>query len=153
LPARASTFSESERALPLGGDYGRRRSRNSHHPFCHPSQRLVFGIERLECRTPLVVPPLVDPAVNRPLQAVNLRFPEGSLVTCHRPRSRSFMRISSECRAVSESWVITWATLGSRCRQSLQNDAEEVLNSHIDCHPVVQFDLPSEFGSWPSQWA
>ena len=33
------------------------------------------------------------------------------------------------------------ATLGSRCRQSLQNSAGEVLNARVDCHPVAQFRI------------
>ena len=31
------------------------------HPLSHPPQRLVFGMEGFECRTPLVVPPLIEP--------------------------------------------------------------------------------------------
>jgi hypothetical protein len=37
------------------------------------------------------------------------------------------------------SWVVTWATLGSGLRQSLQDSAEKVLNACVDCHPIVQF--------------
>jgi hypothetical protein len=34
-----------------------------------------------------------------------------------------------------------WATFGSRCRQSLQDGAGEVLNARVDCHPIVQFRI------------
>jgi hypothetical protein len=51
-------------------------SRNSHHPFGHPPQRLVFGIEGLECHTPVVVSPL-ELAGHRPLQAVDLCYQSG----------------------------------------------------------------------------
>ena len=44
-----------------------RRRRNSHHPFGFPPQRLVFGVEGFDRRAPLVVPPPVEPAGNRPL--------------------------------------------------------------------------------------
>jgi len=47
---------------------------NSHHPFGHPSQRLVFGIEGFDLRTPLVVTPLVETASRRSLKAVDLGF-------------------------------------------------------------------------------
>ena len=74
--ARASTFSESERVIPPGlTRVG--RSRNCHHPFCHPLERLVFGIEGFERRAPLVVPPPVEPTGHRPLQAVDLNFQSG----------------------------------------------------------------------------
>jgi hypothetical protein len=33
------------------------------------------------------------------------------------------------------------ATLRSRCGQSLQNGAGEVLNARVDGHPVVQFRI------------
>ena len=49
-----------------------RWSRNSHHPFGHPPQQLVSGIKGFECRTPLVISPLVEPEGYRPLQAVDL---------------------------------------------------------------------------------
>jgi len=54
-----------------------RRSRNSHHPFDQIPQRLFFGIEVFDCRTPLVVSSLVEPAGHRPLQAVDLGFQSG----------------------------------------------------------------------------
>jgi len=38
---------------------GSRWNRNSHHPFGHPLQRLVLGIEGFDCRIPLVEPTLV----------------------------------------------------------------------------------------------
>ena len=38
-------------------------------------------------------------------------------------------------------WVVTRATLGSRCCQSLQNGAREFLNACVDCHPVVEFRI------------
>lgn len=61
-----------------------RRSRNPHHPFGHPLQRLVTVIE---CHTALVISPLLEPGGHRPLlRAV-------SLVICH--RSRFFSRILS----------------------------------------------------------
>ena len=47
-----------------------RWSRDSHHPFGHPPQLFVFGIEGLERRAPLVVPPFVELASHRPLKAV-----------------------------------------------------------------------------------
>jgi hypothetical protein len=37
--------------------------------------------------------------------------------------------------------VVTWATFEIKCRQILRDDAEEVLNSCIDCHPIVQFQI------------
>ena len=45
-----------ERFLQVGPE--RRRSKNSHHPFGRPLQRLVFGIEGFECRTTMVAPAL-----------------------------------------------------------------------------------------------
>jgi hypothetical protein len=44
---------------------------------------LVFGIEGFEGSTPLVVPPLVEPAGHRPLQSVDLGFQSG--VPCDLP--------------------------------------------------------------------
>jgi len=51
-----------------------RWNRKSQQPFGHPPQRLVFGIE---CRIPLVVSPLFEPAGHRPLQVVDLGFQRG----------------------------------------------------------------------------
>ena len=76
MSAKASAFSECETAIPSWGVQGSRRSRNSHRPFGNP-QRLVFGIEGFECHNPLFVPPLIQPAGHRPLQAVNLGFQIG----------------------------------------------------------------------------
>ena len=46
-------------------------SRNSHHLFGLPTQRLVFGIDGFECRASMVVLSLLEPAGNRLLQAVD----------------------------------------------------------------------------------
>jgi len=69
-------FSESETAIPPGMTRWR-WIRNSHHPLGHPPQRLVLGIEGFECSTPLIVPPLVESAGHRTLQAVNLGLQSG----------------------------------------------------------------------------
>ena len=51
------------------GEQGGRWSRDSHHPFGYPPQGLVFGIKGFKCRTPLVVPPLIQLVGHRSLQA------------------------------------------------------------------------------------
>jgi len=68
-------------------------------------------------------------------------FRAGSLVICHCLSSRSSGLFHCECRPVWTPWVVTRSTLGSRCRQSLQNGAGEVLIARVDCHPVVQFRI------------
>jgi hypothetical protein len=118
------------------------RSRNSHHPFGHPPQRLVFGIEGFESRTALAVPPLIEPSVHRPMQAGDLGFQSGisgDLSTLLQLVLQAYLiLIVSRYR---RPWVVTRATLGSRCRQNLQNGAGVVLNAHVDCNPVVQFRI------------
>jgi hypothetical protein len=124
------------------GDQGGRRSRNSQHPLSHPPQRLVFGIEGFECRTPLVVPPLIEPASHRPLQAVDLGFQSGvpgDLPPPPQPVLQAYFILNAD--RYRRPRVVTWATLGSRCRQSLQDGAGEVLNACGDCHPIVQFRI------------
>ena len=120
--------------------WGGRWSRNPHHPFGHPSQQLVCRIKGFECRTPLVIHPLVEPAGHQPLLAVDFRFQSrvpGDLPLPLQPVLQVYLILNAI--RYWRLWVITWATLGSRCRQRLQNGTREVLNAHVDCQPIVQF--------------
>jgi len=92
--------------------------------------------------TLLVIPPLVELAGHRPLQAVDLSFQSGvpgDLPPPLQPVLQAYLILNAG--RYRRPWVIARATLGSRCRQSLQNSAGEVLNAHVDCHPVVQFQI------------
>jgi len=114
-----------------------RSSRNSHHTFGHPPQGMVFGIE---CRTPLVVSPLVEQVGHRPLQVVQLGFQSGvpvDLPPPSQPVLQAYLILNAG--RYGRPWVIAPATLRSRCRQSLRSVTGEVLNARVDCHPVVQF--------------
>ena len=71
------------------------RSKNSRRPFGLPTERLVFGIEGLVCRTPLVFSPLVESVGHRPLQAVDLSFQSRVLGDIPLLCSRFFRRFSS----------------------------------------------------------
>jgi hypothetical protein len=88
-------LSESLRERFPRCDQGGSRIRNSHHPFGHSLQRLVFGIEGFECRTPLVVLHSLSLLVIDLCRRLTLAFRAGSLVTCQRLRSWFFRRISS----------------------------------------------------------
>jgi len=52
-------------------------------------------MEGFECRNPLVGPPLIEQAGQRPLQAVDLYLKSGVPGELPTPRSRFFRRISS----------------------------------------------------------
>jgi len=73
MSARASAFSDSERAIPPGVAR-EEMEQEIHHPLGHPPQRLVFRIEGVECSAPLVVSPLVEPAGHPLLEAGDLGF-------------------------------------------------------------------------------
>jgi hypothetical protein len=80
--AKASAFSESERAIPPGV------TRDgvgvaTHHPLSRPPQRLILRMQSLQGAAPLVVPPLLQLEGHRPLQAVYLSFK--SRVPCELP--------------------------------------------------------------------
>ena len=99
-------------------------------------------MEGLECRTPLVVPPLIEPASQRPLQAVDLGFQSGipgDLPMPPQPVLQAYFVLNAS--RYRRPWVVTWATFGSRCRQSLQDGAGVILNACVDCHPIVQFRI------------
>jgi len=88
----------------------------------------------------VVVPPLVEPASHRPLQADDLGFQSGvpgDLPLPPQPVLQAYFILNAG--RYRRPWVVTRETLGSRCRQSLQNGAGEVLNARVDCIPVVQF--------------
>ena len=139
MSARTSAFSESERAIPWGEQGG--RSRNFHHPLCHP-QRLVFGIEVFKCRTSLVVPPLVEPTSRRLVQAFDFGFQRW--VPCELPLPPQPVLQASIVLNVGpyqRPLVVTRATFGKRCRQSRQDDVERVLIAGFDCHLVVKFGI------------
>jgi len=90
----------------------------------------------------MVDPPLIEPAGHRPLQAVDLGFQSGvpgDLQLPPQPVLQAYL-ILSACR-YRRPWVVTRATFGSRCCQSFQKGAGEILNLPIDCHPVVQFQI------------
>jgi hypothetical protein len=142
LSARASAFSESERAIPPGVTRGGDGVGTLITRFCHPPQRLVFGIKGFECSTPLVVPPLVESTGHRPLQPVDLGFQSGvpgDLPPPLQPVLQAYLILNASW--YWGPWVVTRATLGSRCCKSLQNGAGEVLNAHVDCHPIVGFRI------------
>ena len=140
LSARASAFSESERSIPPWGDRGGRWRRKSHNPLSHPPQRLIFRIEGFECSTPLAVSPLVEPAGHRVLQAFDLGFQSGVPGELPLHSQPVFHAISSSGR-YRRPWVVTRATLGIWCCQSLQNGVEEVLSACVDCHLVVKLRI------------
>ena len=76
------------------------------------------------------------------MQAFDLGFQSGVLGDLPRPSQpvlqAYFIIIAGRYR---RPWVVTLATLGSRCRQSLQNGAGEVLNARVEFHPLVQFRI------------
>jgi hypothetical protein len=76
------------------------------------------------------------------MEAVDLGFQSGvpgDLPTLPQPVLQACQKLNA-CR-YWRPWVITWATLGSRCYQSLQNAAGEVVNARVDCHHFVQFRI------------
>ena len=118
---------------------------NSHRPFGHPSQRLVFGMEVFDCRTPLVVPPLVEPMGHRPLQVVHPGSHcgvFGDLPPLSQPVLQAYLILNGS--RYRRLWVVTRATGKSRGRQILQNCAG-VLNGRVYCHLVVQFRIKLNF--------
>ena len=118
----------------------------SHHRLGHPPQRLVFGMEGFECRTPLVVPPLIEQAGHRPLQAADLRFQSGvhgDLPSSPKPNLQAHFVLNAG--GYRKPWLVTWAIFGSICRQSLQDGTGEILNAFVDCHPIVQFRVERNF--------
>jgi hypothetical protein len=101
---------------------------------------LVFRIEGFECSTPLVVPPLVEPTGHRPLQAFDFGFQSGAPGDLPPPPQLVFQAyVILNTSRNRGPWVVTRATLGSRCFKSLQDGAGEILNSRVECHPVEQF--------------
>jgi len=98
----------------------RRRSRNVHHPFAHPPQRLVFEIEGFECRTPQVVPPFINLAGHRHLQAADdLGFQSGVLAELPLPPQPVLqVYLILNTSRYLKPWIVTRAALRSRCRQS-----------------------------------
>ena len=120
--------------------------RNSNHSIGQPPQRLVYGIEGFEHRATLVIPPLVKPASHRPLQAVDLGFQSGvpgDLPIPPQPVLQVYFILNAGW--YRKPWVVARATLGNICRQNLHNSAGKVLNSRVDCHPVVQFRIERNF--------
>ena len=106
-------------------------SRNSQHPPCHPPQLLVFRIDGFDCSIPLVASPLVEPAGQRSLEADAIGFQRGvpgDLPLAPQPAFQAYL-ILNACR-YRWSWVVTRATLGSLCCQSLQNGDGEV-STHV----------------------
>jgi len=99
-------------------------------------------MEGIECRTPLIVPPHIELAGHRPLQAVDLGFQSGvpgDLPTPPQPVLQAYFFLNAS--RYRRPWVVTWATFGSRYRQSLQDGAGKILNACVDCHPIDQFRL------------
>ena len=99
-------------------------------------------MEGLECRIPPVVPPLIEPAGHRPLQAIDLGPQSGvpgDLPPAPQPVLQAYFVLNAG--RYRRPWVITWVTFGSRCRQSLQDGGGEILNACVDCHPIVQFRI------------
>ena len=90
----------------------------------------------------MVVSPLVEKAGHRPLQAVDLSSQRGVPGDLPLPLQlvlNAYLILNaSRYRRLR---VVTQATLGSRCCQSLQNGAGEVINARVDCHLVVQFRI------------
>ena len=84
----------------------------------------------------------MEPAGHKPLQAVDLSFQSGvpgDLPTLPQPVLQAYFVLSAN--RYRRPWVVTWATFGSRCHQSLQDGAGEILNACVDCHPIVQFRI------------
>jgi len=103
---------------------------------------LVLGIEGFECSAPLIVPPLVEPAGHRPLQAVNLGLQSGVPADLPLPPPPVLqVNLVLNTGRYRGPWVVTRATLGSLRCQSLQNGAGDVLNVCVDSHLVVQFQI------------
>ena len=99
-------------------------------------------MERFECRTPQVVPPLIEPAGRRPLQAVYLGFQSevpGDLPTPPQPVLQAYFVLHASW--YRRPWVVTLETFGNRCCQSLQDGVGEIVNTCVDCHPMVQFRI------------
>jgi hypothetical protein len=133
LLAKALAFSESERAIPLGDQGGGRRNRNSHHPFCHPPQWLVFGL-----RDPSVV--LHWSFLHSSWQVTNLCRHLTSVPGDLPLPPQSILQAYCVLNASWNwgPWVATRATLGSRCCQSLHNGDGDVLNARVDSYLIVQ---------------
>ena len=141
MSARASAFSESERANPPWLP-GWRRSRYSHHPLGNPPKRLVFGMEVLECGTPLFVPPVIEPAGHKRLQAVDLGFQSGvpsDLTPPPQSVLKAYFVLNADLYQIPGD--VTWATFGSRCHLSLNDGAGEILNTCVYCYPIVQLQM------------
>ena len=99
-------------------------------------------MEGFECHNPLVVPPLIEPAGHRPLQAVDLGFQSGvpgDLPTLPQTVLQAYFILNA--RRYRRPLVVTWATFGSRCCHSLQDGGGAILNACVDCHPIVQFRI------------
>ena len=80
----------------------------------------------------------LEPASHRPLQAVYLGFQSGvsgDLPPPPQPVLQAYFILNAG--RYRRPWVITWATYGSRFHQSLQDCAGEILNTCVDCHPIV----------------
>jgi len=100
---------------------------------------VVPGIEEFECRTPLVVPPLIQSAGHLPLKAIYLGFQSGVPVLPLPPQPALQAYPILNASWYRKPWVVTRATLGSSSSQSLQEGAGEILNSRVDYHTVLQF--------------
>jgi hypothetical protein len=97
-------------------------------------------MEGFECGTPLVIPRIIQPLGHRSLLAVDSSFQSGVpgvIPTLPQSVVQAYLILNSS--RYRWPWFITRATLGIRCRQSIQHGAGEVLNARVDCHTVVQF--------------
>ena len=70
----------------------------------------------------------------------------GSLVTCHRLRSRFSGVFHPEHQMGSGVWVTMRATFGCGSHQSLDDGAGEVPNILFNIHTVEQFQIERNFG-------
>ena len=121
---------------------------NSYHPLGHPPQRLVFGIEGFECRTPMIKP-LVEPASHRPLHAVEFDFQSGIPGDLPLPPQPGLQaKVIMNARRYQRPRVFTRAIFGCICCQTHQDGAGEVLKECFDCHPVLLFRIEIRAIRW-----
>jgi hypothetical protein len=103
-------------------------------------------MEELEICTPLVVPPLDEPAAYRPLQSVDLGFLSwvpGDLTPPPKPVLLAYFILNAS--RYQRPWLFTRATFGSGYRQSHMNGAGDVVNAHVVSHFILQIQVERNF--------
>ena len=75
---------------------------------------MVFGVDGLQCRTPLVIPPLLEPAGYRSMQALALGYQSGVSGELPLPSQPVLqLYLIMDASGYTRPWVVTQATLGT----------------------------------------